>query len=130
MMANNEISAEELLKQLFGVVLEEARTNKRFAQRLVEALPSQTVVRIETNRKRTAKPAEPPVSLTRMMNREGEDALRQFLKKRNKPQLKAIVERQQIPIKEEAFDGKLDVLRNAIVDGVRFKIADRLAAAS
>lgn len=130
MTANTEVSAEELLKQLFEVVLEEARTNKSFAQKLVEALPSQAVIRIETGRKRAAKPAEPPVSLTRLMNREGEQALRFFLKKRNKPQLKLIVERQQIPVQEEAFNRKTDALRDAIVDGVRFKIADRLAAAS
>jgi hypothetical protein len=130
MTANTEVSAEELLKQFFDVVLEEVRTNKQFALRLVGSLPSHAVARIETSRKRVSKPPEPPVSLTRLMNREGEEALRDFLKRRNKPQLKLIVERQQIPIQENAFGGKADALRDAIVEGVRFKIADRLAAAS
>lgn len=130
MTANTEVSAEELLRQLFDVVLEEVKTNKQFAQRLVGALPSQAVVRIETGRKRTTKAAEPPVSLTRLMNREGEGALRDFLKKRNRVQLKSIVERQQIPVSPEKFDEKPDLFREAIVEGIRFKIADRLAAAS
>jgi hypothetical protein len=64
------------------------------------------------------------------MNREGRDALRAFLVKRNKPQLLKIVERQQIPLADGAEKGTKEDLRDAIVEGVKFRIADRLAAAS
>ena len=41
-----------------------------------------------------------------------------------------IVERQQIPLAESAAKGTNEDLREAIVAGVKFRIADRLAAAS
>ncbi len=126
----NEIPADQLLESLFNAVLEEVRVNRRFAEKLIEVLPQHIVVRIETGRRSPAKPNEPPVSLTRLMNREGEDELRAFLKKRNKPQLLKIAERQQIPLNGNATQGPADALRDAIVEGVKFKIADRLAAAS
>ncbi len=135
-MTDDEIPAEQLLEQLFAVVLEEARSNGSFAEKLVAALPSRAVVRIEARRARSASSRktgaqkEEPVSLTRLMNREGERALREFLKKRNTRQLRDLVERQQIPIGSGGSEGDLAALRDAIVDGVKFRIADRLAAAS
>lgn len=129
MAHSDEISADQVLEAMFAVVLDEVRVNKGLAEKLIEALPKQAVVRIETG-KRAAKPVEPPVSLTRLMNREGEDVLRAFLTKRNKPQLMRIVERQQIPLAEAAAKGTNEELRDAIVEGVKFRIADRLAAAS
>jgi hypothetical protein len=126
---SEEMPADELLAKLFEVVLDEARTNRKFAEKMVSALPKQIVARIET-KKRPPKPAEPPVSLTRLMNREGEDALQAFLKRRNKPHLRDIVERQQIPLDLSVFDGDVKAIRDAIVEGVKSKIADRLAAAS
>jgi hypothetical protein len=129
MMMSEEMPADELLAKLFEIVLDEARTNRQFAERLVGALPSQVVARIET-RKKAPKPAEPPVSLTRLMNREGEDALQAFLKRRTKSQMRDIVERQQIPVDLTVLDGDVQMIRDAIVEGVKSKIADRLAAAS
>jgi hypothetical protein len=126
----DEMAADQLLEAMFAVVLDEARANRRFAEKLIEVLPLQVVVRIETGKRSAAKPAEPPVSLTRLMNREGEDVLRAFLTKRNKPQLLRIVERQQIPLTDGAVNGTNEGLREAIVEGVKFRIADRLAAAS
>ena len=128
-MMSDEMPADELLAKLFEIVLDEARTNRQFAERLVGALPSQVVARIET-RKKTSKPSEPPVSLTRLMNREGEDALQAFLKRRTKSQMRDIVERQQIPVDLTVLEGDVQVIRDAIVEGVKSKIADRLAAAS
>jgi hypothetical protein len=131
MTVTNELPADQLLAKLFEVVLDEARSNRSFAEKLVGALPSEVVVRIEAGRKKPAKAAtEPPVSLTRLFNREGEDALQAFLKKRTKAHLRDIVERQQIPVEQSVFDGDAGVVRQAIVDGVKSKIADRLAAAS
>jgi hypothetical protein len=130
MTMSEEMPADQLLAKLFEVVLDEARSNRSFAEKLVGALPSQVVARIETGRKKPAKPAEPPVSLTRLMNREGEDALQAFLKSRNKVGLRGIVERQQIPVDLSVFDGDVKAIRDAIVEGVKSKIADRLAAAS
>ena len=130
MMTSDEIPADELLAKLFEVVLEEARANRRFAEKLVGALPSGIVARIETGRKKSAKPAEPPVSLTRLLNREGEAALHDFLKSRNKVGLRGIVERQQIPLDPAVFEDDAKAVRDAIVAGVKSKIADRLAAAS
>jgi hypothetical protein len=127
---SEEMPADQLLAKLFEVVLDEARSNRKFAEKLVGALPSQVVARIETSRRKPSKPAEPPVSLTRLMNREGEDALQAFLKRRNKPHLRHIVERQQIPLDLSVFDGDVKAIRDAIVEGVKSKIADRLAAAS
>ena len=135
-MTDDEIPAEQVLERLFAVVLEEARTNGSFAEKLVAALPSRAVVRIETRRaksgasRKTGTQKEQPVSLTRLMNREGEPALREFLKKRNTKQLRDLVERQQIPIGIGGSDRDLPALRDAIVEGVKFRIADRLAAAS
>jgi hypothetical protein len=130
MTISEEMPADQLLAKLFEVVLDEARSNRTFAEKLVGALPSQVVARIETGRKKPSKPAEPPVSLTRLMNREGEDALQAFLKNRNKVGLRGIVERQQIPVDLSVFDGDVKAIRDAIVEGVKAKIADRLAAAS
>lgn len=130
MTSNEEIRADILLEQLFSVVLEEAKSNRRFAEMLVAALPTQAVIRIEIGRKKSTKEKEQPVSLARLLNHEGEDALRSFLKKRNKPHLRAIVERQQIPLSGSALDGSIEILRDAIVEGVKVRIADRLAAAS
>ena len=126
---SEEMPADELLAKLFEVVLDEARTNRKFAEKMVSALPRQIVARIET-KKRPPKPAEPPVSLTRLMNREGEDALQAFLKRRTKSQMRDIVERQQIPVDLAVLEGDVQVIRDAIVTGVKSKIADRLAAAS
>jgi hypothetical protein len=126
---SEEMPADELLAKLFEVVLDEARTNRKFAEKMVSALPKQIVARIET-KKRPPKPAEPPVSLTRLMNREGEDALQAFLKRRTKSQMRDIVERQQIPVDLALLEGDVQVIRDAIVTGVKSKIADRLAAAS
>lgn len=126
---SEEMPADQLLAKLFEVVLDEARTNRQFAERLVGSLPAQVVARIET-KKRPPKPAEPPVSLARLMNREGEDALVAFLKRRNKSQMRDIVERQQIPVDVAVLDGDVQGIREAIVTGVKSKIADRLAAAS
>jgi hypothetical protein len=125
--------ADLLLAKLFEVVLDEARSNRHFAEKLVSALPAQVVARIETNRKKagkSSKSAEPPMSLTRLMNREGEEALQAFLKLRNKMILRGIVERQQIPVDPVVFEGDVKSVRDAIVAGVKSKIADRLAAAS
>jgi hypothetical protein len=131
MTMSDELPADELLAKLFEVVLDEARSNRRFAEKLVSALPAQVVARIETGRKKAvAKPAEPPMSLTRLMNREGEEALQAFLKVRNKLILRGIVDRQQIPVDPSVFDGDAKSVRDAIVAGVKSKIADRLAAAS
>lgn len=127
---SDEMPADQLLAKLFEVVLDEARSNRNFAEKLVGALPTQVVARIETGRKKASKPAEPPVSLTRLFNREGEDALQAFLKRRTKSQMRDIVERQQIPVDLAALDGDVQVVRDAIVTGVKSKIADRLAAAS
>jgi hypothetical protein len=129
-MISEEMPADQLLAKLFDVVLDEARSNRNFAERLVGALPGEVVVRIDAGRKKAAKSAEPPVSLTRLFNREGEDALQAFLKKRNKTHMRDIVERQQIPVELSVFDGDIGVVRQAIVEGVKSKIADRLAAAS
>jgi hypothetical protein len=126
---SEEMPADELLAKLFEVVLDEARTNRKFAEKMVSALPKQIVARIET-KKRPPKPTEPPVSLTRLMNREGEDALQAFLKRRTKSQMRDIVERQQIPVDLALLEGDVQVIRDAIVTGVKSKIADRLAAAS
>jgi hypothetical protein len=126
---SEEMSADQLLAKLFEVVLDEARTNRQFAEKLVGSLPRQVIARIET-KKRPPKAAEPPVSLTRLMNREGEDALVAFLKRRNKSQMRDIVERQQIPVDLAVLDGEVQSIRDAIVSGVKSKIADRLAAAS
>jgi hypothetical protein len=130
MTIGEEMPADQLLAKLFEVVLDEARSNRTFAEKLVGALPVQVVARIETGRRKPAKPTEPPVSLTRLMNREGEDALQAFLKRRNKPHLRDIVERQQIPVDLSIFEGDVKAIRDAIVEGVKSKIADRLAAAS
>jgi hypothetical protein len=129
MTISEEMPADQLLAKLFEVVLDEARSNRNFAEKLVGALPIQVVARIET-RKRPTRPAEPPVSLTRLLNREGEDALQAFLKRRNKTHMRDIVERQQIPVELSVFDGDVNAVREAIVAGVKSKIADRLAAAS
>ena len=126
---SEEMPADQLLAKLFEVVLDEARTNRQFAERLVRSLPAQVVARIET-RKKPPRAPEPPVSLTRLMNREGEDALQAFLKRRTKSQMRDIVERQQIPVELTVLDGDVHVIRDAIVTGVKSKIADRLAAAS
>lgn len=135
MTMSDELPADELLAKLFEVVLDEARSNRNFAEKLVSALPAQVVARIETSRKKAAakpaKPAaEPPMSLTRLMNREGEEGLQTFLKARNKMILRGIVERQQIPVDPAVFEGDAKSVRDAIVAGVKSKIADRLAAAS
>jgi hypothetical protein len=122
------IDGVALLERLFAVVLEEARFNKGFATRLISALPRQAVVRIATQ-KRTKKPKE-IVSLVRLLRMEGEDALKAYLKKRNRVQLKAIAERQQIPVAETVFSQQPDEVRGAMVDGVKFRIADRRAAGS
>jgi hypothetical protein len=127
---SDEMPADQLLAKLFEVVLDEARSNRHFAEKLVSALPAQVVARIETSRKKAGKPAEPPMSLTRLMNRDGEEALQAFLKLRNKMILRGIVERQQIPVDPTVFDGDAKSVRDAIVAGVKSKIADRLAAAS
>ena len=135
-MTDDEIPAEQVLERLFAAVLEEARSNGSFAEKLVAALPSHAVVRVETRSARsgasrkTGTHKEQPVSLTRLMNREGELALREFLKKRTTRQLRDLVERQQIPIGIGGSDRDLAALRDAIVEGVKFRIADRLAAAS
>jgi hypothetical protein len=130
MTTSDEMPADQLLAKLFEVVLEEARSNRDFAEKLVGALPAQVVARIETGRKKPPRSAEPPVSLTRLMNREGEDALQAFLKSRNRMVLRGIVERQQIPLDISVFEGDVKAIREAIVAGVKSKIADRLAAAS
>jgi hypothetical protein len=44
--------------------------------------------------------------------------------------LRDIVERQQIPVDLSIFEGDVKAIRDAIVEGVKSKIADRLAAAS
>lgn len=128
--SEDEMPADQLLAKLFDVVLDEARSNRRFAEKLLEALPSGAVVRIPNGRKKTTKTTEPPVSLTRLLNREGEDALETFLKRRTKVHLRAIIERQQIPVEPSVFEGDVSLVRQAIVEGVKAKIADRLAAAS
>jgi len=125
-----EIPADQLLAKLFEVVLNEARSNRQFAQKLIGALPTQVVVRIESGPKKGGKPVEPPISLTSLMNREGEAALRAFLKPKKKAQLHAMIERQQLPIDPAILDSAPQAIRDAIVDGVKWKIADRLAAAS
>lgn len=131
MTMSDEMPADQLLAKLFEVVLDEARSNRHFAEKLVSALPAQVVARIETSRRKVAaKPAEPPTSLTRLMNREGEEALQSFLKVRNKMILRGIVERQQIPVDPAIFEGDAKSVREAIIAGVKSKIADRLAAAS
>jgi len=117
-----------LLERLFAVVLEEARFNKGFATRLISALPRQVVVRIATQ-KRPKKPKE-IVNLVRLLRMEGEDAINTYLKKLNRIQLKTIVERQQIPVPETIFSRDVQEVRAAIVEGVKFRIADRRAAGS
>jgi hypothetical protein len=130
MTTNIEMPADQLLAKLFEVVLDEARANKRFAEKLVGVLPENIVVRIDVSRRKSSPTSEVPASLTRIMNREGEDSLRAFLKARNKVGLRGLVERQQIPIELSVFDQDIKNVREAIVEGVKSKIADRLAAAS
>jgi hypothetical protein len=59
MTIGEEMPADQLLAKLFEVVLDEARSNRTFAEKLVGALPVQVVARIETGRRKPAKPTEP-----------------------------------------------------------------------
>jgi len=52
------IDGDAILEQIFRVVLQEARVNKAFAHRLIESLPKQAVLRIQTT-KRPSKPKSP-----------------------------------------------------------------------
>ncbi len=125
------IEASELLAQLFEVVLEEAKKNSAFAQRLIAALPKQVVVHVAKQPKDGSSNSKSKAqSLTSLMNRKGEAALREYLKTRGHDALRRIVERQQIPVASSAFDSDLASLREAIVEGVKYRIADRIAAAS
>ncbi len=125
------IEASELLAQLFEVVLEEAKKNSAFAQRLIAALPKQVVVHVAKRPKDGSNNSKSKAqSLTSLMNRKGEAALREYLKTRGYDTLRRIVERQQIPVASNAFDSDLASLREAIVAGVKYRIADRIAAAS
>ncbi|MDZ4791077.1 MAG: hypothetical protein SGJ17_07705 [Hyphomicrobiales bacterium] len=123
------IDGDAILEQIFRVVLQEARVNKAFAHRLIESLPKQAVLRIQTT-KRPSKPKSPAVSLVKLLRMEGDDAVMSFLKRRNRKQLKSIAERQQLPVREEEFSGELPYLRTSIIEAVKFRIADRRAASS
>jgi hypothetical protein len=127
-----KLDSREILERIFKTVLEEATFNKSFAEKLIQALPKQAIARIET-RKRAPKKKEEPVSLQRLMRMEGEQALRKYLSKRgsNCKNLRKIAFSQQIPLSDEARRlKKMEPLVEEIIEGVKFRIADRRAAAS
>ncbi len=129
-MTTSEIPADQLLQQLFDAVVEEARSNPAFADRLIAALAGRVAVRTEAGGKKAPKPKEEAVLLTRLFNQEGEEAVRTYLRGQKPASLRALVKRQHIPVEPEMLKGKAEVLHDAIVEGVKLRIADRLAAAS
>lgn len=141
-MTVGKLSTDELLT----AVLTELRTNPGFAERLAAELPAEAIKTIKGGVKKASKPKtterakpaktkktppEEPVSLKSLLIREGEEALHTFLKTlKRKDQLLAIIQRQQIPVDANALAGRPDALRHAVIEGVKFRIAERLAAAS
>lgn len=135
MTSEEMVKADEVLERLFRVVLEEARARPEFAERLISALPKAAIVKVErTQAKKKRDNFDPNAfSLVAVLEREGEKGLRQRLNPfRSKDKLRAIAEAQHIPLNEAARRSKATVkdIRDAIIEGVKFRIADRLAAAS
>jgi ATP phosphoribosyltransferase regulatory subunit HisZ len=129
-MTTNDNPAGLILQRIFDVIVEEARSNPGFADKLIEALADRVAAGAGAAGKKAPKLEKEVVLLTRLFNREGEEALRAFLKGEKPAKLRELVKRQQIPVDAAALKGQGEALHNAIVDGVKLRIADRLAAAS
>lgn len=128
----NAIGAVELLERLFAVVIAEAKARPQFAAKLISALPQEAVVRIEKPQVRKQPGFDPnSFSLVAVFESEGERGLRQRLNAlKNKQQFRNLAAAQHIAIESAVFKKSLARIKDALVEGVKLRIGNRLAAAS
>lgn len=132
----SDTPADQILEKIFAVILEEARLRPDFAERLIAALPTAAIARIEKpKRDRKPKPGIDPnsFSLVAIMQTEGEAAVRRRLNPlQRKQDVRAIAEAQHIPVDHARFYAsrtRLEALKDELLKGARARIADRMAAA-
>ncbi len=131
-----ELKAEEILKRLFDVIIEEAAQRPDFAEKLVSVLPTSAIARIEKPAKtsRQKKAFNPDAfSLVALLQTQGEDGLKRQLNPIDrKQQLREIARAQHIPLTGTAASKRatLEQIRAALISGAKARLAGRQAAAS
>jgi hypothetical protein len=118
------------LDRLFAILLEEARERPDFADRLLSALtdgPEDVFDAPEDDE----EPAFSLFSFVAVLHTEGEERLRQCLAIiPSKEQLLRLADDQHIPVTGDFTDAPLSAVIDAVIEGTKFRLQDRMAAAS
>ncbi len=129
METEDTIHPADRLDRIFEVISAEARANPEFAARLVHALAE--------NREDFDTAFEPDApdalsfSFVAVLHTQGEPELRRLLDKaRNAEELLRLADEQHIPYDPDIAEAPLPKVITALVEGARFRLNDRLAAAS
>lgn len=131
---SDAVSAAEVLKSMFSVVLAEAERNPRFAEKLIAALPTNAVVEVKGGRAKKPAAEAPPFdphafSLVATFRKEGGDKLRDRLDKLTKDQVTQMADAQTISLTPADLRKRKSAIITATIKATEARLADRFAAA-
>jgi hypothetical protein len=122
------------LDRLFAVLMEEARERPDFADRLLSALTDEAdpdAFMMDGDEDEGGESPFAVFSCVAVLHTEGVDRLRECLSIiPNKEQLLQLAEDQHIPVSGDFSEAPLADVVEAVIEGTKFRLEDRLAAAS
>lgn len=131
MGSHEDLRKAERLERLFAIFLEEARMRPELADRLLEALEGDGDIERDVDTGQAAERDASAFSLVAILHAEGEERLRECLSIiPSREHLLMLAEQQHIPLDAEIGEKALPEIVEAVVEGVKFRLNDRLAAAS
>jgi hypothetical protein len=117
------------LDTLFAILLEEARARPDFASRLLDALTDGPAEDFGMPDDAEETPYA-VFSFAAVLHTEGEERLRQCLAIiTSKEQLLELAADQHIPVEGDFSDASLDAVVDAVIEGAKFRLQDRMSAA-
>lgn len=129
MEPGKDLRQAKRLERLFAIFLEEAKARPELASRLFDALGED--YHLEQDLGAPVAPAQKlgEFSLVAILHTEGEERLRQCLAIiPGKERLLLLAEEQHVPLDPATYHKTLPEIIDAVVEGVKFRLHDRLAA--
>jgi len=132
MGSHEDLRKAERLERLFAIFLEEARMRPELADRLIEALQGgDDDFERDLDAEQPGEREASAFSLVAILHGEGEERLRECLSIiPSREHLLVLADEQHIPLPAGIGEKPLAEIVEAVVEGVKFRLNDRLAAAS
>lgn len=122
------------LDRLFAILMQEARERPDFADRLLSALTDEAdpdALMMENGEDEREETPFAIFSCVAVLHTEGVDRLRECLSIiPDKEQLLRLAEDQHIPVSGDFSEAPLADVVEAVIEGTKFRLEDRFAAAS